>query len=279
MKRHPITTHGRALALGSVLLAALPGAAGAEELSGFDCLIEPHAFVRVATREDGILEELLVERGDIVSKGDVLARLESGVEEIAVELARARSKMSGKTEGRRAAVKYLKRQKKRIEELHQKKAVAFKEKDQAETDLLLAEMELRDAEETLELSRLDLKRAEQALARRTIRSPVDGIVVQRLMLPGESVEERPIVSVAQVDPLHVEVILPVSLMGRIGAGTEAEVDPLYPGGGTRRARVVVVDRVVDAASNTFGVRLELANPDYEIPGGIRCEIRFVDPAS
>ena len=37
-----------------------------------------------------------------------------------------------------------------------------------------------------------------------------------------------------------------------------------------------IDRVVDAASNTFGVRLEIANPEYEVPGGVRCDVRFLE---
>jgi hypothetical protein len=48
-----------------------------------------------------------------------------------------------------------------------------------------------------------------------------------------------------------------------------------PGGTAQRARVVVVDRLIDAASNTFGVRLELPNEDYAIPGGLRCDVRFM----
>ena len=40
------------------------------------------------------------------------------------------------------------------------------------------------------------------------------------------------------------------------------------------ARVTVVDRVVDAASGTFGVRLELPNPDYRLPAGLKCKVRF-----
>jgi hypothetical protein len=39
--------------------------------------------------------------------------------------------------------------------------------------------------------------------------------------------------------------------------------------------VTVVDRVVDAASSTFGVRLELANPDYRLPAGLKCRVRFL----
>jgi len=263
----------RAAAL--ALLAALAAAAGAEDLAGFDCLIEPNAVVRVETRELGVLEEVLVDRGDVVEKGQVLARLESGVEEIQVKLARARAAMRGTVQSRSAAVAYRERQAKRVEDLYSNNAVSFTERDQATTDLLLARMELQDATETMRLAEIELERAEQALARRTIRSPVDGLVVQRLLLPGESVEDEPIIAVAAVDPLNVEVILPVRVLQQISPGMRAEVRPQIPGGEMHQARVKVVDRLVDAASNTFGVRLELPNPGYAIPGGVRCDVRFL----
>jgi plasmid stabilization system protein ParE len=40
------------------------------------------------------------------------------------------------------------------------------------------------------------------------------------------------------------------------------------------ARVIVVDRVVDVASSTFGVRLELPNRDYRLPAGLKCRINL-----
>ena len=33
--------------------------------------------------------------------------------------------------------------------------------------------------------------------------------------------------------------------------------------------------MIDPASNTFGVRLELPNPDYRLPSGLKCTVRFV----
>jgi hypothetical protein len=45
----------------------------------------------------------------------------------------------------------------------------------------------------------------------------------------------------------------------------------------RQARVVSVDRMGDAASRTFGVRLELPNPKFEIPAGLKCEMKFMPP--
>jgi len=57
-------------------------------------------------------------------------------------------------------------------------------------------------------------------------------------------------------------------------GMVADVTPQAPVNGQYQARVTVVDRVFDSASGTFGVRLELPNPDFELPAGLRCEIRF-----
>ncbi len=42
----------------------------------------------------------------------------------------------------------------------------------------------------------------------------------------------------------------------------------------RPATVIVVDRVIDAASNSFRVRLELPNPDNALPPGLRCKLEF-----
>lgn len=55
---------------------------------------------------------------------------------------------------------------------------------------------------------------------------------------------------------------------------QAEVYPEDPVGGVHKAVVTVVDQVFDAASGTIGVRLELPNPDYAIPAGLKCQVRF-----
>jgi len=54
----------------------------------------------------------------------------------------------------------------------------------------------------------------------------------------------------------------------------AEVYPEDPVGGRYDATVDVVDRVFDAASGTIGVRLNLRNPDYALPAGLKCQVRF-----
>ena len=68
--------------------------------------------------------------------------------------------------------------------------------------------------------------------------------------------------------------MPLSQFGKIRPGTTAEIVPENPVGGRYTATVTIVDPVLDAASGTIGIRLELPNPGYALPAGIRCHARF-----
>ena len=68
--------------------------------------------------------------------------------------------------------------------------------------------------------------------------------------------------------------MPVELLGRIEVGMRAEILPGAPLGGSHTAEVTVVDRVIDTASGTFEVRLQLPNEGYALPAGLRCKVRF-----
>jgi hypothetical protein len=82
----------------------------------------------------------------------------------------------------------------------------------------------------------------------------------------------PTMGVKTLNRLHNRFVKPA--LGSINVGQRAEVTPQAPLNGTYTARVTVVDHVVDAASGTFGVRLELPNRDYRLPAGLKCKIRF-----
>ena len=119
-----------------------------------------------------------------------------------------------------------------------------------------------------------LEEATAKLEMRNIRSTVDGVVVKRELAAGEYVGEKPILTIEQIDPLYVEVVVPVGRYGSIAKGMLAEVRPEAPVGGSYTGRVVIVDHVVDAASGTFGIRVELPNPHFALPAGLKCKVRF-----
>ncbi len=243
----------------------------------FDCLVEARQDVDVRSSVEGVIESLLVERGTLVKKGQQVATLSSGPERAALELARSRAKMEGDIKAAEARVDLAQKKWARAEELIKKNFVSENARDEAEAELRLATEQLRLARENRRLAELEVRRAEEVVSQRIIRSPVSGVVVDVVLRPGElssSNQKDPIVRILEIDPLNVELILPVGAFGKIRVGQPAQVTLEPPLGGKYTAKVEVVDRTVDAASGTFGVRLRLPNPEGRIPAGVKCRARF-----
>jgi len=218
-----------------------------------------------------------VQRGMAVKKGQTLALLSSGPERAALDLARSRAGNEGEIKSAEARVEITRKKFERADELLKKSFVSANARDEAEAEYRLALEQLRVAQENRKLAELEVKRATEVLAQRQIRSPVSGIVVEVMLRPGEltsSNQKDPIIKLMEIDPLNVELILPVREFGRIKPGQRAYVLPEAPVGGKYTARVEIVDQMVDAASGTFGVRMTLPNPDRRIPAGLKCRARF-----
>ena len=243
----------------------------------FACQIEPRQTVNVRSSVDGVIDRLYVHRGDDVKRGELLATLESGPQRAALAVARARAEMQGDVDAAQAKVDLTKKKWQRAEELRKKNFVSKNKSDEAQEEYKLAIEQLREAHEKQHLAALEVRSAEQELDERSIRSPVNGIVAKIMLRPGDllsSNQKDPVMRLVQVDPLNVELVLPFSRFGQIKPGERAEVFPQAPVGGKYLARVEVVDPVVDAASDTFGVRLRLPNPHDRVPAGIECRVRF-----
>lgn len=226
-----------------------PGDAERRAAGDFECLLEPRVVVHVGSPVDGVIQEVTVDRGDRVTAGQVVARLESGVEAASVEVRKARAEF-----GARKAERNV--------ELFNRQLISAQEKDELDTEQRMTELELRRDLEALKL--------------RTVVSPINGVVVERYLSAGELVRQDKvkIMKLAQIDPLNVEVVVAGQLYGSVRTGMSGEVAPAAPLKGVHKARVTVVDPVIDAASGTFGVRLELPNPGGRIPSGIKCRVRF-----
>lgn len=243
----------------------------------YDCMIEARQSIEVRSSVEGVIETIHVHRGEAVKRGQLLATLASGPERAALDVARSRAAMQGELKAAEARLQLARKKWERADELQKKNFVSENARDEALAEYRLADEQLRAARENQRLAELDTKRAEEVLAQRSIRSPVNGLVVEIMLRPGElmsSNQRNPIMKLVEVNPLNVELVLPLKLFGRIQPGQRAEVLPEAPVGGKYLAQVEVVDRMVDAASGTFGVRLRLPNPRSEIPAGVKCRARL-----
>jgi RND family efflux transporter MFP subunit len=251
---------------------AAPAAVSSE---GYECLLEPAAEVAIGSPTIGLIQEIHVDRADVIRAGDVLVQLESSVEVAALEVARARARMAGVVGSKAATAELEQKRLARAEQLYRGKALSLDVRDEVQTQAKVAAQELVQAREEKQLAALEFAQAEANLERRVIRAPISGVVVDRMMNPGEVVDEEKILRIAQIDPLRVEALLPAAMFGSVGLGTRAAVTPEHPGDQVHVARVVRIDRVIDPASGTFAVRMELPNAEHAIASGLHCQVRFL----
>lgn len=261
-----------------LVMAEAAGPAAPARAADLDCLLQPREMVVVSTPVEGVVERALVDRGSIVDKGTVLAVLESTVEQHAVAIAALRAEQESAVKSSEVKVSFGTRRLERTDEMYRKSLVPLKDLDEAETAKIIAEYDLVDAKANKALARLEHERAKAALELRTIRSPLAGVVIERMRHPGElAARDYPLVKIAQLNPLRAEAFAPIALLGKITVGQPAVVVPEPPMSRPLEASVTVVDPIVDAASGTFAVRLELPNPGNRVPSGLKCTVSFGAP--
>jgi len=240
-----------------------------------DGVVQPYRIVRVGAASDGLLSRVLVDRGDRVRRGQLLAELDQGVERASAELARARAQLVGAVESARERKNLADLRLEKREKLVAEGLVTEDEVEEVRSVARLADLALLQALENVQLAELEHRRSAAVLEQGSIESPIDGVIVERLLSPGELLSRSgspEVVTVAQLDPLLVELHVPLKLFGELAVGDELTVRfrglPIDP----RTATISVVDHVVDTASSTYRVRLELENPNLAIPAGLLCEV-------
>ncbi len=244
----------------------------------FDGLVTPSGKVNISAAVDGLLETVAFDRGDVVEKGQLVATLKSDVEKAQVKLAKARADMEAELRRSQASLAYSSSKLLEDEKLYEKGILSEQEYEEIKTQKALDEAAVLQARENTQLAAIEHERAVAFLGERRLYSPITGVVVERFLSPGELMTrqtETKILELAQISPLWVELILEVAELGTVSVGMKAEVRLEQPVGGVHTATVTVVDRVIDPGSGTFGVRLELPNPDQALPAGLKCKVRFV----
>jgi RND family efflux transporter MFP subunit len=192
----------------------------------------------------------VVDVGTRVTRGDALAKIEDIVfrlrqEELQAEISRAQARL-----------KFLESEEKRFTRLAESNLAAATKLDLTRSDRDVARGDLR-------VARSRLAQNNDLLSRTTIAAPFDGIVVERLMTPGERVSEGSDV-VRLVDQGHLEVIAraPLEYYPYVSEGMELDI---RAGTFLTTGMVRTVVAVGDERTHQFEIRLDLA--DARLPVG------------
>ncbi|MYM65178.1 efflux RND transporter periplasmic adaptor subunit [Pseudomaricurvus sp. HS19] len=233
------------LVTATALWSAAAVAQEVEYLPAVGCIIEPSVRVAVSSPVEGVLEKRPLRLGDAVKKGDPLFSLRSDVEQASVELARIRSEF---------ALRHYQRN----EDMYQEELISIHERDEFQTEYQVAVKEYQQAQAILAL--------------RSVKSPINGVVVDYFAEAGEFVTSEPVMVVATLDPLKVEVVMPYSSVGSVPDKAQLMVYPSAPVGGAYPAKVTLIDPIIDAASGTYRIRANIPNPRRQLPAGIECRV-------
>ncbi len=267
--------HGIVSITSAACIALWLGAAtGAQAQQALGCLISPSRTADVGSPVIGVLQSIDVDRGDVVKRGQVLATLRADVERAQVGVARSHADAEADVLASQKANDFAQKKRERTEDLYRQNFISQQALDQAVSEAQVAEARLNQSLEQSRHSGKELGLASAQLAMRVIRSPIDGIVVERHLDVGERVDDRPIMKVATISPLRVEVVFPATMYGQVQPGTALTVKPDLVNLPPAQAVVSLVDRIIDPASNTFRARLELPNTDGRMPAGTRCKVQI-----
>ena len=216
--------------------------------------------VTVTPYATGNLTDVLVQSGDRVEQGQVIARLDSDEQRIAADQARV---------ARDSADQKLKR----VESLRSSTSAA----------------DLQDAQTALKAAELALQSAELALSRRDITAPYGGVVGIIAVNPGDYVTTT--TAIARIDDrsqILVDYWVPERFATSVKVGGDVSATAVARPGETFTGKVQAIDNRIDQESRTLRVRAQIENPEDLLRAGMSFQVtmRFagdlypsVDPLS
>ena len=204
--------------------------------------IEAFAEADVIAKVDGEIRELLVEEGDDVAKGQVLARLDG--DRLRLELNESQARLAK-----------MRRDFERNKELQSKGLIS-----EGDFEKLQYDLEALQASHNLASLELDYTR---------IRAPIDGVVSERYVKLGNTVaSSEPTFRVTSFDPLVAYLHVPEREFRQLGAGQLARISIDALGGEPIDAEVTRVSPIVDPDTGTFKLTIEIRDASRRIKPGM-----------
>src|SRR3569623_779994 len=237
-------------------VAALAAVAIDAQAASLESFTEPFRVIDVAPAEPGTLTEVHVQEGDHVRKGQILGSLDRDVLAVALEIARATMQAHGRIDASTAEVELRRIRLARLEELRQRAHANQDEVDRARTDLMLAEANVRIAQEQADVDALEFKKTQALIERRLLRSSIDGVVtrVHKDVQEYVPATNPSVVTVVQLDPLRVVFSLPTHIAASLRIGETAELS--FPETATDGSgRIEFVSSVTEPDSGTVRVKV------------------------
>lgn len=248
----------------------------ADEKTSVHTYLRPYRSVEVSTTERGEIREVFVRQGDDVSIGTALLGLDAESIEARLAIARAQASSTGTILAAEAEVKLNRERLAIVEKLQRRGTSNSAEYDRQKSLLEVSLANLTAAKEEKEIQQLQVQSIEVELARRTLRSSIEGVVVEVARDAGEainSVREDALVRIVEVGTLKARAFVPISLAALLKNRDEARLETVS-GKFLGKGRVEFVSPLSDPATNTVEITVRFENRDRSLPIGEQVALVF-----
>ncbi|NLF39343.1 efflux RND transporter periplasmic adaptor subunit [bacterium] len=239
--------------------------------------VESWEEVNVSAQVGEKLTVILVNEGDMLTAGSVIAELDDDEAQASYEAACAtvRSMETGLNETYVSLTNTM-RSFSRTEQLHAQNVIGQQEYDNADTALQLARTKVAIAAALLNQARAKQEELHVRLKRYTIRAPFEGVVAQRFFDPGSYVSPgEPIVRMTRVNPITVKAQLPEAAVSQVRPGCLVRVRLWGGNGAALTGSVVRIYPVLDARWRTQTVEVQCPNDAGAAQPGMFARLQIV----
>jgi RND family efflux transporter MFP subunit len=240
----------------------------------------------VSAQITGTLTEVLIEEGDRVSKGQVLARLEDSAYRANLDAAQATARAAQAQVGQlRAQLAQARHDAARQEALVGRGLVARQAAEQAHTQVDALAAQLLAQQRQAEAAQAQAKVAQVNFDYTVVRAPFDGVVTEKSAQVGEIISplsagggftRTGVGTIVDMDSLEVDVDVNEAYIGRVKPRMSAEaVLDAYPDW-TIPAHVIAIVPAADRGKATVKVRVALENKDARIVPDMGVRVSFLE---
>ncbi|MCU0710977.1 MAG: efflux RND transporter periplasmic adaptor subunit [Pirellula sp.] len=231
-------------------------------------IAHPLHVAEIAAAADGPLWKLFVAEGDSVDTDTVMGLIDNRVALASVHAAQSTADRQAMMEAAKAKVSLADQYLNRIQQAASKQAASGLEVDEARSRIAEAQATLKEGFEIQReaVARLEVEKAK--LDTHEIRAPFQGIVIRIYPHLGETVSRgAPIVKIADITRLRADLYVPLSRVASIRVGELVVLQAEMPGTPQLEAKVVFVAPLIDAATQTIRVVVEIENLNKHLPAG------------
>ena len=260
----------------AVIIAAIVVQVRASSDMGIAAITNPSADVTLSFVQPGRIAKVHFKEGDTVKAGQVLVLQDDAVERARLAQLEADSQNTTNIKAGEASLAQKQVDLKKLEKAAALNAATGLEVEHAKLEVTIAELSVKLAVFELEQAQRKYDEAKLQIDNMSLKSPIDGSIEKIDVETGESINAlESVVRVVQIDPLWIDVPVPLAETTNLRCGNTAQVEFTSPGKMSVKGTVAFIGAVADAASGTLRVRIEVPNKSNRPAGE---HVRVVFPA-